>query len=913
MNFYKALILSGLLCTLIRCGGDQNPPPALEDATTKSDASSMDTSPPKELPDPCIVFEACAAPGTLSCFDGSARECVENTNNGCVYWSDPIPCDDQNPCTSDQCVDGDGCTYAFNTGPCDSQSQCTALDQCLNGECIAGPERLFAANFPNAGSQGLGIVQDNNGDIFIAGTQMEGGWPNARLIALNAVGELQWEQTYKENFGALEGVAVVGEKIVAAGRKGTTQDSALWMIQVDKEGTSLWSRVYSKNEGPDSINAVVALDDEALVLVGVVHSNNAQNGETWAAQSNAAGDLIWEKNLDDGPGFDQANDVAVRPAGGVAIVGHTTNGSGNKANARLIVLDELGDVLVDQNYGGNKDDKAHGVLVLPSNDILIVGEPNAWLIQTDPEGAVIWQRKYGDNPKDRLDAVIQLNDGELALGGSWQDNAQGARLILTNEQGHLMHEYSFATDSGRKIRGMVATAKHDLLLAGIANEGVWAARSGYWGHTQCKEAGKCAKLTPATCSLENPCESPLCDPALGCLDEANTLPCELPDECSVQNLCDKKSCQAGPDKLFEKSYGNGDDESTVAAAKVSESGIGILVKYSAMAGGRVIRVDNSGSQLWSHSLDEVDKFHPAAMVARPDDGFVIVGKVTSNSEGSDAAALVIGPDGGVQKLTVFGGDGQQGLEAVAERPNGTRVYAGWTDSAGAGYFDAWLVFADATGKVLDSKTFGTQAEERMNDIAIQKNGDILMAGFGNITGDNDFRLVRTTANGDYLWQKTYGEDGDDEAHALVALPDNGALLVGSTQNNTGTHKNVLLIRVDNVGKQLWKQTYGGTQDDWATDVILMPDGGFAIAATTHSQGAGESDSWLIRTDKDGKPKYNRSYGGTGSDLSASLLLLSDNGFAIAGTLTLQGLSVPWLMRTDPFGNPDCAARGSAQN
>jgi hypothetical protein len=898
---------------LVGCGSDDETAEPTKDVPAKNDLSPQDTSTKKDFGDPCRVFEACNTPGVLHCFDGAARTCVENTNNGCIYWSDPIDCDDLDPCTSDSCVEGDGCTYAFNTASCDAQSACTLLDQCLNGECIIGPERLFAANFPNAGSQGRALVESANGEFVIAGTQMIEGWPNARLLSLNTVGAVQWDNVYTESFGAFEDVALVAGKVTAGGRKGTTQASTIWMTQVDEKGGTIWSRIYSDGKGPDAINGMASIDGDLLVVVGITHSSGTQDGESWVAEINGQGDIIWEKNLDDGPGLDQFLAVAARPAGGVAIVGHTANGVGSKADARLVILNDLGEVLADHNYGGALDEKAFAVHVLPNNHVLMGGQPNSWLIQSDPLGRVLWERKYGSAVYDRLDAIARLNNGQLLLGGAWQDNEKGARILITNSQGHPHYEYSFASDSGRQIRSVTVAANHDIVMAGIANEGVFAARSTYWGQSSCENAGKCALLTPTACSLENPCETAVCNPALGCLDEANSLPCSVPDECSVQDFCEKKSCQPGSEKLFDKSYSAGGNEQGIDVVRTSESGFAVLIKNAAMAGGRVLRTDSAGKSLWSADLSPVEKFHPSAMVRAANDSFLVVGKSTANPEGSDAVALVVGAAGDLQGIKIYSADGQQGIEAVAELADGSRAYAGWTDAEGAGYFDALLVLTDTQGKVTETKTFGTQAEERALDIAIQGNGDILMAGFGNITGDKDFRLIRTTPSGGYLWQKVYGGDGEDVAMALVALPDDGALLVGSTTESAGNNQNVFLVRVDNVGKQLWVQTYGGIKNDWTADVVLMPDGGFAIAATTLSQGAGGSDFWLLRTDKEGKPEYDRTFGSTGADLGAALVILDDSGLGLVGTLEVDGISTPWLMRSDPFGNADCSAEGATQN
>jgi hypothetical protein len=50
---------------------------------------------------------------------------------------------------------------------------------------------------------------------------------------------------------------------------------------------------------------------------------------------------------------------------------------------------------------------------------------------------------------------------------------------------------------------------------------------------------------------------------------------------------------------------------------------------------------------------------------------------------------------------------------------------------------------------------------------------------------------------------------------------------------------------------MWNQTYGGPNHDLAYSVIQADDGGYALASSTQSFGAGVSDAWLIKTDKTG--------------------------------------------------------------
>jgi len=53
----------------------------------------------------------------------------------------PVVCNDGNPCTDDECVDGQGCVGDPNTLPCDDGNACTTKDVCAEGVC-AGTENI---------------------------------------------------------------------------------------------------------------------------------------------------------------------------------------------------------------------------------------------------------------------------------------------------------------------------------------------------------------------------------------------------------------------------------------------------------------------------------------------------------------------------------------------------------------------------------------------------------------------------------------------------------------------------------------------------------------------------------------------------------------------------------------------------
>ena len=69
------------------------------------------------------------------CDDGSVCTKIDKCAAGVCTGGQLVDCDDDNVCTTDQCDPAKGCTHKFTQLPCDDGSKCTLGDQCLNGKC----------------------------------------------------------------------------------------------------------------------------------------------------------------------------------------------------------------------------------------------------------------------------------------------------------------------------------------------------------------------------------------------------------------------------------------------------------------------------------------------------------------------------------------------------------------------------------------------------------------------------------------------------------------------------------------------------------------------------------------------------------------------------------------------------------
>jgi predicted secreted protein len=206
-----------------------------------------------------------------------------------------------------------------------------------------------------------------------------------------------------------------------------------------------------------------------------------------------------------------------------------------------------------------------------------------------------------------------------------------------------------------------------------------------------------------------------------------------------------------------------------------------------------------------------------------------------------------------------------------------------------------------------SKTYGGAGDDKgWGDLYQTSDGGYAISGdtasFG--AGGADYWLVKVDAAGNMLWNKTYGGNGTESENAMVQTSDGGYAMLGVTGSFGAGGNDFWLVKTDAAGNMQWNKTYGGTGSDIGVSVFQTNDGGYAVSGLTSSFGAGSMDVWLVKTDSVGNMQWNKTYGGTGADYGFSVVQTSDGGYAISGPTTSFGAGGQdvWLVKTDAAGN-----------
>jgi hypothetical protein len=107
------------------------------------------------------------------------------------------------------------------------------------------------------------------------------------------------------------------------------------------------------------------------------------------------------------------------------------------------------------------------------------------------------------------------------------------------------------------------------------------------------------------------------------------------------------------------------------------------------------------------------------------------------------------------------------------------------------------------------------------------------------------------AHAQVRFARTYGGANEDIASSVQQTSDGGYIVAGMTRSFGAGSRDILLIKTDANGNVQWAKTYGGTDGDYAYSVQQTSDGGYIVAGLTYSFGAGGSDFFLIKTDANG--------------------------------------------------------------
>ena len=182
---------------------------------------------------------------------------------------------------------------------------------------------------------------------------------------------------------------------------------------------------------------------------------------------------------------------------------------------------------------------------------------------------------------------------------------------------------------------------------------------------------------------------------------------------------------------------------------------------------------------------------------------------------------------------------------------------------------------DNQGNKIWDKPFGGDSDDFLSTVTLTPDGFLLAGGsHSDISGDKsenagagDYWVVKIDNQGNKVWDKTLGGG----VPISILTPDGGYLLAGGSR----------VVKTDATGNIVWDKNYGGNLEEQFTSIVSVPDGGYLLTGTLLSAVTNQ-EFWVIKIDNQGNKVWDKTIGGSGSDLATSSVVAPNGNYLVAG-------------------------------
>lgn len=379
-----------------------------------------------------------------------------------------------------------------------------------------------------------------------------------------------------------------------------------------------------------------------------------------------------------------------------------------------------------------------------------------------------------------------------------------------------------------------------------------------------------------------------------------------------------------PEIEWEKSFGGNGGDRGQAIISTPDSGF-IAVGYTNSTDGDIIlnhgsqdfwivKMDSDGEMLWQKSYGGSAYDLCYGICNGVNGGFILVGQtnsidgdVTENKGLYDYWIIKIDDNGEIVWQKTFGGTSSENARSIIPTNDGNYLIAGYTSSndgdisSNQGSSDVWIVKLNDFGSIIWQKTFGSSESDHAYDIVETIFGEIYVCGYSegsngdvsNNNGSTDFWILKLNAEGNLIWEKSFGGSESDNAQALC-LKENGVVCVGETYSNDydvdGFHGllDTWVVAVDSLGNLQWQRPYGGTNGDEGDDIAQLSNNDFiftgrsSVANGDVTENKGAIDYWVVSIDSLGVINWQKSIGGSDEDHSYGIAITADSQIVVNG-------------------------------
>ena len=319
----------------------------------------------------------------------------------------------------------------------------------------------------------------------------------------------------------------------------------------------------------------------------------------------------------------------------------------------------------------------------------------------------------------------------------------------------------------------------------------------------------------------------------------------------------------------------------------------------------ILKLTSDGEIEWQKILGEDSDDYSYSIQQTSDGGYIIGGRITHKGWG--VGIIKLSSDGNVEWQKYYGIETSAEAFSIQQTSDGGYVVAGNIRLFEAGRkWEVWILKLDSRGVVEWNKSYGGFEDENANFIYQTSDGGYIIAGntysFG--VGADDVWILKLNLLGEVEWQKTYGGNENENVYSIQQTSDGGYILAGYSSSFGSNSPDLWIFKIDSEGDIEWNKTYGGSKKETANSIQQTFDGGYIIAGETKSFGAGSSDIWILKLNFWGDIEWEKTYGGNQDEEASFIQQTYDGGYIIAGSTDTYGAGKRDFLILKLFSNGD---------
>ena len=318
---------------------------------------------------------------------------------------------------------------------------------------------------------------------------------------------------------------------------------------------------------------------------------------------------------------------------------------------------------------------------------------------------------------------------------------------------------------------------------------------------------------------------------------------------------------------WQKTYGGSTDDRGTDLIQTTDNGYAVIGKsksndldVSENAGFDdfwVSKLDSSGAITWEYSFGFAGTDVPYSIIQTNDNGYLLSGvldvsasnglgdrnSIFNRHAGGDYWVIKLDASGSKQWSNYYGGNFTETAYDAIQTEDDGYIIVGSSDSNDVditnnrGSYDFWVIKISATGLLIWEKSFGGSEIDEARAISPTSDGNYIIVGdsrssnldLSENSGAADLWIIKITPEGTLLWEKTFGGSNFDVGRSITKTQDNGFLISGSSRSSDGTltankgQNDAWVVKINSNGNLEWQKTIGGSEVDFFYDAVELND------------------------------------------------------------------------------------------